>query len=69
MPLEIAAVNGLAENLRLQDHAAQTMKDHRHMKGALCLETLEPNQYLKAILFSTCKWTRRTVPRTLLRIS
>ena len=41
MPLEIAAVNGLPENLRLQDHAAQTMKNHRHIKGALCLETLE----------------------------
>jgi exoribonuclease R len=41
MPLEIAAVNGLAENLRLQDHAAQTIKNHRHMKGALYLETLE----------------------------
>ena len=41
IPLEIAAVDGLDENLRLQDKAAQSMKNHRHMKGALCLETIE----------------------------
>ena len=41
VPLEIAAVKGLAENLRLQDKAAQSMKNLRHMKGALCLETIE----------------------------
>lgn len=40
-PVEIAAVNGLAENLGLQDKAAQSMKNRRHMKGALCLETIE----------------------------
>jgi exoribonuclease-2 len=37
----IASVNGLAENLRLQDKAAQTMKDSRHAQGALSLETIE----------------------------
>jgi len=41
VPLVIAAVKGLAENLRLQDKAAQSMKNLRHMKGALCLETIE----------------------------
>lgn len=41
VPLEISAVKGLAENLRLQDKAAQNMKNHRHLKGALCLETIE----------------------------
>ena len=41
VPLEIAVVKGLAENLRLQDKAAQSMKNLRHMKGALCLETIE----------------------------
>lgn len=41
VPLEISAVKGLAENLRLQDKAAQNMKIHRHLKGALCLETIE----------------------------
>lgn len=37
----IAAVKGLAENLRLQDKAAQTMKVLRHAQGALSLETIE----------------------------
>lgn len=41
MPPAIAAVNGLAENLRLQDGAAQRMKNFRHLRGALCLETIE----------------------------
>jgi len=41
LPLEISVVEGLADNLRLQDKAAQSMKNLRHMKGALCLETIE----------------------------
>jgi ribonuclease R len=41
VPEAIAAVNGLAENLRLQDRAAQRMKDFRHVHGALSLETIE----------------------------
>lgn len=41
MPPAIAAVSGLAENLRLQDKAAQMMKSFRHSQGALVLETIE----------------------------
>ncbi len=41
MPEAIATVNGLAENLRLQDSAAQKLKDFRHVQGALSLETIE----------------------------
>lgn len=40
-PPAVAAVEGLAENLRLQDRAAQAMKDYRQRRGALCLETIE----------------------------
>ncbi len=40
-PPAVAKVSGLAENLRLQDRAAQTMKDLRHSQGALSLETIE----------------------------
>jgi exoribonuclease-2 len=41
-PLEAnAAVNGLDENLRLQDRTAQRMKKLRHIHGALSLETIE----------------------------
>jgi ribonuclease R len=41
MPEAITAVNGLAENLRKQDRAAQRMKNLRHVHGALSLETIE----------------------------
>ena len=41
MPAAVAAVPGLAENLRLQDRAAQHVKTLRHAHGALDLQTLE----------------------------
>ncbi|MGD0282476.1 MAG: RNB domain-containing ribonuclease [Dissulfurispiraceae bacterium] len=41
MPERVAAVEGLAENLRIQDKVAQTMKMFRHVHGALTLETIE----------------------------
>ena len=41
MPAAVAAVQGLAENLRLQDQVAQQMKALRHEHGALELQTLE----------------------------
>jgi len=41
VPEAVAAVNGLEENLRLQDKTAQTMKNLRHVHGALSFETIE----------------------------
>ncbi len=41
IPEPIVNVRGLAENLQLQDHAAQSMKKFRHVNGALSLETIE----------------------------
>jgi VacB/RNase II family 3'-5' exoribonuclease len=41
IPEALAAVNGLAENLKIQDRAAQKMKDFRHIHGALSLEPIE----------------------------
>ncbi len=41
MPQGIEAVAGLAENLRLQDRVAQTLKANRYAHGALELETIE----------------------------
>jgi VacB/RNase II family 3'-5' exoribonuclease len=41
-PAKLAAVAGLAENLRLQDRVAQALRKRRHQNGALELETLEP---------------------------
>jgi VacB/RNase II family 3'-5' exoribonuclease len=40
-PAPIAAVEGLAENLRIQDRVAQQLKAFRHEHGALDLETIE----------------------------
>jgi len=41
IPAPVAAVAGLADNLKLQDGVAQRLKTHRHDHGALELETLE----------------------------
>jgi exoribonuclease-2 len=41
MPAAVGAIAGLADNLRLQDQAAQRLKAQRHEHGALELETLE----------------------------
>jgi VacB/RNase II family 3'-5' exoribonuclease len=41
MPQEIATVQGLDENLRLQDRTAQKLKALRQVHGALNLETIE----------------------------
>jgi ribonuclease R len=40
-PEEIAAVDGLAENLRIQDRIAQSLRNLRHVHGALSLETIQ----------------------------
>jgi ribonuclease R len=41
VPEAVTAVNGLDENLRMQDRVAQQMKNLRHVHGALSLETIE----------------------------
>jgi exoribonuclease-2 len=41
-PPRVAAVPGLAEQLRTQDRVAQAMRGLRHRHGALALETIEP---------------------------
>ena len=41
IPREVPAVDGLAENLRLQDRSAQRLKNLRHIHGALSLETIQ----------------------------
>lgn len=41
MPLEISLVDGLAENIQLQDQIVQKMKELRYELGALDFETIE----------------------------
>jgi exoribonuclease-2 len=40
VPEAVAAVGGLDENLRAQDRAAQSLRNLRHVNGALSLETI-----------------------------
>jgi len=40
-PQAITAVNGLAENLRVQDRVAQGLRALRHINGALSLKTIQ----------------------------
>ncbi len=42
-PAAVSAVEGLAENLRLQEKAAQRLQNFRQRHGALSLETIEAN--------------------------
>ena len=41
IPPAVAAVTGLAENVRLQDGIARLLKQRRHAQGALSLETIQ----------------------------
>lgn len=41
IPDAVSLVEGMAENLHLQDKVAQSMKNLRHERGALSLETIE----------------------------
>ena len=47
-PEEIAKVAGIAENIRLQDTAAQALKRLRHTHGALNLHTIEARPVFEA---------------------
>ena len=40
-PPKLTAVNGLEENVRVQDAAARALKESRHRRGALTLDTIE----------------------------
>jgi VacB/RNase II family 3'-5' exoribonuclease len=46
-PEAVTAASGLDENLRLQDRAAQRMKNFRHIHGALSFETIEAKPIFK----------------------
>jgi exoribonuclease-2 len=47
MPAKVKAVPGLAENLKLQDHVADAMRELRHEHGALDLDTIEARAIMK----------------------
>jgi exoribonuclease R len=55
VPEEIAAVQGLAENLQLQDRVAQSMKKLRHLHGRLAWKPSRPSRSSMAIKFARSK--------------
>ncbi|MFH0916612.1 MAG: RNB domain-containing ribonuclease [bacterium] len=59
VPEAIAAVAGLGENLRMQDVAAQSMKDLRHAQGALSLETIEARPIFEGDAISDLRVEKR----------
>jgi len=46
-PDKVAATAGLAENLKLQDRAADALRKRRHDNGALDLDTIEPRAVMR----------------------
>lgn len=59
IPHQIGEVDGLAANLRLQDHAAQKLKANRHLHGALNLETIEARPVFDGNRFTSLEFDHR----------
>jgi exoribonuclease-2 len=53
MPAAVGAVPGMADQLRLQDRVAATLKEQRHARGALTLETREARPVFAAGILQT----------------
>jgi exoribonuclease R len=60
VPKAIAAVNGLAENLREQDRIARRLKNLRHVHGALSLETVQAKPIFDATKSAVSKSSGET---------
>lgn len=55
IPLEVRKVEGLAENIQLQDRIAQKMKELRYERGALEFETIEARPVFDGDVLSEMK--------------
>jgi ribonuclease R len=66
VPAGIAAVEGLAENLRLQDGVAQNMQKYRHVHGALSLETIEAQPVFENDLLSGIETEEKNRAKTII---
>jgi exoribonuclease-2 len=66
VPPEVAAVPGLEANLRLQDAMAQRLKTHRHLQGALELESIELHTQFLADAVSALEVDRRNRAKELI---
>jgi ribonuclease R len=65
-PAKVAAVAGLADNLRLQDKVAQALRRQRHQHGALELETLEPRAVFEGDAVSDLRLDRQNRAKQLI---
>lgn len=65
-PEKVKAVKGLAETLRLQDRAADKMREVRHQNGALDLDTIEARPVMKDGQVIDLKQARRNNARLLI---
>ena len=59
-PSALAAVAGLADNLRRQDEVARALKESRHRRGALTLDTIEGRPIFDGDSVRDVKAQRRT---------
>ena len=69
LPEDRGALQGLDENLRLQDLAAQKMKAFRHEHGALSLETIQTRALFDVMRSGTLRSTSATGQKRSLRTS
>ena len=66
MPQAIGTVNGLAENLKLQERVAGTLKTLRHVHGALDLETIEAHPLFEGDEIKDLEVERRNVAKDII---
>ena len=66
MPGPIGPVAGLAENIQLQHHMAQRLRERRHMRGALSLQTIEARPVFVGDLLQDLKSEESNVAKSLI---
>jgi VacB/RNase II family 3'-5' exoribonuclease len=65
-PARVAATPGLDEQLRLQDRAAQSLRELRHQHGALTLETVEGRAVFRGDTLADVRAERKNRARELI---
>jgi len=65
-PKQIAVVNGLDQNLRLQDKVAQSLKAFRHLHGALNFQTIETSPVFDGDTISDLAVTQKNRARDII---
>jgi exoribonuclease-2 len=66
IPSEVKAIEGLAENIKLQDRMAQKMKELRYEKGALEFDTIETQPAFNGDVLCEMKGERKNRAKSLI---